>query len=95
MLRSSNENIVQALRILADEIQSMDGIANACIAEAADRIEELESLVTRSHSIAHDMRRLWMMEIGSLESEIADSFVETPVLNIETEYDSLKTVLQG
>lgn len=41
MSRSSTNNIIQALRILAEEIQSEDGIANAAIAEAADRLEEL------------------------------------------------------
>ena len=34
--------LVSALRILSRDIQSDDGIANACIAEAADRIEMLD-----------------------------------------------------
>lgn len=33
--------LISALRILAREIQSDDGVAAMCIAEAADRIEEL------------------------------------------------------
>jgi len=40
-MRSSTETIIGALRILANEIQSGDGVANACIQEAADRLEEL------------------------------------------------------
>lgn len=39
--RSSTRAIIQALRILAEDIQSGDGVANAVIAEAADRLEEL------------------------------------------------------
>jgi len=39
--RSSTETLIAALRILAAEIQSPDGVANAAIAEAADRLEEL------------------------------------------------------
>lgn len=39
--RTPNDILISALRILADDIQSEDGLANACIAEAADRIEEL------------------------------------------------------
>ena len=35
--------LISALRILAEEIQSPDGVANAAIAEAADRLEELAS----------------------------------------------------
>ena len=33
--------LIEALRILARDIQSGDGVANAAIAEAADRLEEL------------------------------------------------------
>ena len=39
--RSSTETLIAALRILAAEIQSPDGLVNAAIAEAADRLEEL------------------------------------------------------
>ena len=34
--------LVSAMRLLAQEIQSEDGVANAAIAEAADRLEEME-----------------------------------------------------
>lgn len=44
--RTPNDILISALRILAEDIQSEDGIANACIVEAADRIEEL----TRSNA---------------------------------------------
>jgi multimeric flavodoxin WrbA len=33
--------LIKALRILVEDIQSDDGVANACIAEAADRLELL------------------------------------------------------
>lgn len=39
--KTKDETLIAALRILVDDIQSDDGVANACIAEAADRIEEL------------------------------------------------------
>lgn len=41
-MKSSDETLIAALRILAAEIQSGDGVANAVIAEAAERIEELK-----------------------------------------------------
>jgi hypothetical protein len=37
--------LIKAMRRLAEEIQSEDGVANAAIAEAADRLEELRSKV--------------------------------------------------
>jgi len=40
-MRSSTEALIEALRILANEIQSEDGVTNAAIVEAADRMEEL------------------------------------------------------
>jgi len=40
-MRSKTETIIGALRVLANDIQSEDGVANAAIAEAADRMEEL------------------------------------------------------
>jgi hypothetical protein len=40
-MRSKTETIISALRVLVQDIQSGDGVANAAIAEAADRMEEL------------------------------------------------------
>ena len=42
-MRSSTETLISALRILAEDIQSDDGVANQCIREAADRLEELNA----------------------------------------------------
>jgi len=41
MKKTDTKTLIEALRILVRDIQSDDGIANACIAEAADRIDEL------------------------------------------------------
>jgi hypothetical protein len=41
--KSSTETLIVAMRILARDIQSGDGVANAAIAEAADRLEELHA----------------------------------------------------
>jgi hypothetical protein len=40
MPRSSHEVLVSAMRILARDIQSEDGVANAAILEAADRLDQ-------------------------------------------------------
>lgn len=44
---SDTKTMIKALRILAQDIQSGDGIANMCIADAADMIERLERLCNR------------------------------------------------
>lgn len=40
-MKSSNETLIGALKILSNEIYSEDGVASACIMEGASRIEEL------------------------------------------------------
>jgi hypothetical protein len=40
-MRTKTETIIGALRVLAQDIQTQDGVANAAIAEAADRMKEL------------------------------------------------------
>lgn len=46
---SSSAALVSAMRILANDIQSDDGVANAAIREAADRIEQLETSIKQIH----------------------------------------------
>lgn len=41
-MKSSTTTLIAAMRILAADIQSSDGVANLAIAEAADRLEELD-----------------------------------------------------
>jgi hypothetical protein len=41
-MKSTTETLIVAMRALADHIYSEDGVANAAIAEAADRLEELK-----------------------------------------------------
>lgn len=40
-MKSSTQTLIAAMRILADEIDSEDGVANAVIREAAQRLEGL------------------------------------------------------
>ena len=43
MNKTDTATIIGSLRILAQDIESDDGIANMAIAEAADRMEELQN----------------------------------------------------
>ena len=47
--KSSTETLIAAMRILARDIESGDGVANVAIAEAADRLAELQSHVMSEH----------------------------------------------
>ena len=46
-MKASTEQLVSALRVLSVEIDSEDGVANAVIAEAADRMTLMANLVAR------------------------------------------------
>ena len=57
MKKTDSATLVKALRILAVEIRSGDGIANEAISEAAERIDDLsaiaiEMLATMRHDTA-------------------------------------------
>ena len=36
---TNTETMIKALRVLSEDIQSGDGVANACVADAANMIE--------------------------------------------------------
>lgn len=46
-MNTPTEKLVMALRVLADEIQSDDGVANAAIHEAAQRLEQQSEKIKR------------------------------------------------
>ena len=49
-MRSSTETLIKAMRILSSDIQSDDGVANAAIAEAAQRLAEQQDRIKRLES---------------------------------------------
>lgn len=46
-MRRSTETLIAAMRILSQDIQSDDGVANDFIAEAAQRLEEQHMRITQ------------------------------------------------
>jgi cysteinyl-tRNA synthetase len=46
-VKATTEQIVSALRVLSVEMHSEDGVANAVVAEAADRLTLMANLVAR------------------------------------------------
>lgn len=43
-MKTDTKPLIAALRVLASDIESNDGVSNAAIAEAADRLEEMQSI---------------------------------------------------
>ena len=59
---TETKTIIEALRILARDIQSEDGVANAAIAEAADRLEKQQRKIRNQRreieALAKDKKRV-------------------------------------
>jgi hypothetical protein len=45
-MKTDDYILIEALNILSKDIQSQDGVANACISEAANRMKELLNEIT-------------------------------------------------
>ena len=58
MSEASTETIIKAMWILSDEIQSGDGVANAAILEAAQRLEEQAKEIEALKSKNKDLKIL-------------------------------------
>lgn len=46
-MRTSTETLIAAMRILSSDIQSDDGVANAAVAEAGERLAEQHMRITQ------------------------------------------------
>lgn len=55
-MRTSTETLVFAMRALTNNIQSEDGVANAAIHEAAQRLEEQQERIKRLEEVGDWMR---------------------------------------
>ncbi len=53
-MQSSTESLTTALRTLAKEIQTEDGIINACLSEAALRLETLSAELADARQLNKD-----------------------------------------
>ena len=65
MRESSNETIIGALRVLARDIETDDGVINGCLNEAADRIEYLAEEIR----LSGEMHNANALHIAKVETE--------------------------
>jgi hypothetical protein len=50
-MKTDDQTLIEALRILVNDIQSDDGVANACIAEGANRLAELKARIAKLEEV--------------------------------------------
>lgn len=66
---TDDETLISAMRTLARDIQSADGVANAAIAEAADRIAEyMDAMETIRDAVLNE--RFQMAEAGFSNDQV-------------------------
>jgi predicted RNase H-like nuclease (RuvC/YqgF family) len=94
---TETKTIIEALRILARDIQSEDGVANAAIAEAADRLEKQQRKIRNQRreieALAKDKHRIdgfcnW------LDAEMKKFMTEPTLRNDWVQYYSLERAKQ-
>lgn len=49
-MTTNTEKLIEALQLLSQSINSVDGVANAAIFEAAQRLDELQTALQRAHA---------------------------------------------
>jgi predicted nuclease with TOPRIM domain len=79
-MKTDTNTLIDAMRILANEIESEDGVANAAIAEAADRLEQLQtqlSAAKRGMDSASAAGRLMMEKGRKLAAENSPEAIES------------------
>ena len=74
-MRSSTETLIKAMRILSSDIQSDDGVANAAIAEAAQRLEEQQERIKRLEEALESIREYWNRDNNNRAMEDACWYV--------------------
>ena len=63
-MRTSTETLIKAMRILSSDIKSDDGVANAAIAEAAQRLEEQKDRIKRLEEALNTLVKMHRSFIG-------------------------------
>ena len=72
-MKTDTETLIAAMRILAQDIKSEDGIANAVTAEAADRIMELHVELELWKAEAERWRDMYIEYDEILEGQVQET----------------------
>ena len=98
-MKSKTESIISALRVLARDIHTDDGVVNACLEEAAGRLEELQRAnqnTLADLAVAIERRDDSYAEIKTVRRELAQAIAERTPHDyglLKGEVDNLKREL--
>jgi NTP pyrophosphatase (non-canonical NTP hydrolase) len=89
-MKTDTNTIVAALKILSHDIQSSDGIANACIEEASSRLKELSEQVEN----LKDQRDCAMNIIKKMKTRNMNELVSQVRLCLKDQRDCAMNIIQ-
>jgi predicted nucleic acid-binding Zn-ribbon protein len=73
MHKTNTVKLIAALRILARDIESDDGVANMAIAEAADRMEEMQTMIDGLSGTIDSQKQTFDALHKKLEAAVTDA----------------------
>jgi hypothetical protein len=87
-MRSDTKTLIAAMEYLSHDIESSDGVANAAIAEAAQRLQELylENDVTLKNLLKNQQDLIWWKETANTNMKI--------VRDLAQEIHELREIIQ-
>lgn len=93
-MKTDTTTLISAMRVLANDIQSADGVANAAIAEAADRLEMLQKEMERLQADvqAKDLVKETIVAQRNRAYEVDDAHLKR-IAGLEQERDELKAAV--
>ena len=110
-MKSSTETLIKSLQILAQEIESPDGVANAAIAEAAERLQGLVSQIEHLHKAIYRQQRKegWHEEhplvtlciaspeqcLAEVKAQAVEDVIQYADDNAKNDFDWMKLIQAG
>jgi len=94
-MNTPTDIIISALRILVNDIQSPDGVPNACVAQAADRLEELQQKCNIHYETICDLtkeRNEARAEVERVKKQIEDETAYS--VTIQSQMEKIKRSLR-
>lgn len=89
-MKTDDQTLIEALRILANDVQSDDGVANACIAEGANRLRELKERISKLEDALNVAERALDRALQFKTNQGQDTLVRQALSTIKRAREALK-----
>ncbi len=95
-MKATTEQLVSALRVLSVDIQSEDGVANAVVAEAADRLTLMANLVAQHvEETKNDIQQMAVASDTMVEATSKIQRLRAQIKRMEEAGDAMASILNN